>query len=244
MHLHTFKILTLDCYGTLIDWETGILNALQPLLQKSSLRLSDDELLEIFARHEVEQEAQTPAMLYRDVLTIVHDRIAKELRIKTSDEENKAFGYSVKNWPAFEDSPAALHYLKQHYKLVILSNVDCESFKGSNARLHADFDWIFTAQDISSYKPSPKNFEYLITQLSAKGYDKKDILHTAESLFHDHAPANKIGLASAWIHRRHAKYGFGATSKPSKMPHYDFRFTSLAEMVAAHQHELATQMVE
>jgi 2-haloacid dehalogenase len=120
---------------------------------------------------------------------------------------------------------------------VILSNVDRESFKGSNKLLQVDFDWIFTAQDIGSYKPSLKNFEYMISKLAAAGFNKNKILHTAESLLHDHAPANKIGIASAWIHRRHGKEGFGAASKPLEMPRYDVRFTSMGEMANAHKAE-------
>jgi 2-haloacid dehalogenase len=118
---------------------------------------------------------------------------------------------------------------------VILSNVDRQSFQASNSRLQVEFDHIFTAQDIGSYKPNQRNFDYLIAQLAAEGIRKQEILHTAESLFHDHLPANKAGLASAWIHRRHAQQGFGATQPPAAMPHYDFRFTSRAEMARAHR---------
>jgi 2-haloalkanoic acid dehalogenase type II len=162
------------------------------------------------------------------------------LQVKTTADEDALFGSSVPSWLAFDDSAAALQYLKKHYKLVILSNVDHKSFKGSNARLQVEFDHVFTAEDIGSYKPSPKNFDYMIAKLAAAGIQKHEILHTAESLFHDHLPANKIGLASAWVHRRHAQQGFGATHPPETMPHYDFRFTSMSEMAQAHQKELQT----
>jgi 2-haloalkanoic acid dehalogenase type II len=177
-------------------------------------------------------------MIYSRVLANVHARMAEEWGVKTSAEENARFGASVGDWPAFEDSPAALQYLKQHYKLVILSNVDRESFARTNKKLGVTFDGIFTAQDIGSYKPSLRNFEYLIAKMKKSGFGKETILHTAESLFHDHAPANKMGLASAWIHRRHAQEGFGATARPTEMPHYDFRFTSMREMADAHRAEL------
>jgi len=238
MKLTDFKVLTFDCYGTLIDWETGILNALQPLIDRSHHSLASDQVLECYARHEAAQEAQTPTMLYSQLLGVVHEKIAREWNVAATPEEHAGFGTSVGNWPAFEDSPAALQYLKRHYKLVILSNTDHASFRGSNARLKVEFDQIYTAQDIGSYKPSAGNFDYMIEKLSALGYRKQDILHVAESLFHDHAPANRAGLASAWIHRRHAKEGFGATSRPASMPRHDFRFTSMEEMAKAHAREL------
>jgi 2-haloacid dehalogenase len=121
---------------------------------------------------------------------------------------------------------------------VILSNVDRESFKGSNRRLGVAFDAIYTAQDIGSYKPSPANFQYMLDHLEDFGHGPADILHTAQSLFHDHAPARRFGLASAWIDRRHDLQGWGATPPAPEGAAYDFRFTSLAAMMKAHQEEL------
>ena len=146
------------------------------------------------------------------------------------------FGASVPDWPAFSDSAASLRYLRQHYQLVILSNVDRQSFSGSNERLGVAFDAVYTAQDIGSYKPDPANFDYMLAQMAARGVQPGAILHTAQSLFHDHAPAKQRGLATAWIDRRHDQPGWGATA-PSPGARYDFRFTSLADMVAAHQAE-------
>jgi 2-haloacid dehalogenase len=235
MQLTDFKVLSFDCYGTLIDWETGITEALQPLLARSKKALGRDQVLETFARHESSQESKTPARIYSELLGVVHTRMAKEWGIEPKAEESEAFGHSIPNWPAFADSSRALEYLKQHYKLVILSNVDRESFKASNARLQVDFDYIFTAQDIGFYKPNLRNFNYMIRKLGEAGHHKHEILHTAESLFHDHGPANQAGLASAWIYRRRAQKGFGATRPPDAMPKYDFRFASMAEMADAHR---------
>jgi len=235
--LSDFRALTFDCYGTLIDWETGILAGLQPLAARAGGKLPDDAILEAFARHEAAQEAETPDMLYSKLLSVVHARIAKEWGIAITAEEDARFGASVPDWPAFPDSAEALGYLKQHFKLGILSNVDRESFKGSNRRLGVEFDWIVTAQDVGSYKPSLRNFERMISTLAADGVAKGEILHTAESLFHDHVPANKMGLASAWVFRRHDKEGFGATSRPAEMPRIDFRLNSLADMAEAHRRE-------
>jgi 2-haloacid dehalogenase/putative hydrolase of the HAD superfamily len=237
--LGDFRALTFDCYGTLIDWETGILTGLRPLAAKTGGGNSDDAILETFARHEAAQEAETPDMIYSKLLSTVHGRIAKEWGVAGNAEDDARFGASVPDWPAFPDSAEALRYLKQHFKLGILSNVDRESFKGSNKRLGVAFDWIMTAQDIGSYKPSLRNFEFMIDTLKKAGVEKGQILHTAESLFHDHVPGNQMGLASCRVFRRHDTEGFCATSMPAEMPRIDFRFNSLAEMAEAHRRETA-----
>jgi 2-haloacid dehalogenase len=238
MKLTDFKALTFDCYGTLIDWETGLYAALQPLLQKGGITLGRDEALAAFARHESAQQAETPGMIYSELLAEVHRRLAREWRVSDTEADAVAFGKSVPDWPAFSDTEASLQYLQRYYKLVILSNVDRESFAGSNRRLGVAFDAICTAQDIGSYKPDPRNFAYLINTMAGLGVLKRNILHTAQSLHHDHAPGQAAGLATAWIDRRHQLEGWGATVPPVGTPRYDFRFGSMAEMVAAHQVEL------
>ena len=238
MRLTDFRVLTFDCYGTLIDWESGIFTALQDLLHKAAAPLSRDAALEMFAQHESAQEAETPGMLYSDVLARVHRRLAGALGLPTSEEEDRRFGASVPDWLAFADSAASLQYLKQHYQLVILSNVDRRSFAGSNKRLGIAFDAIFTAEDVGSYKPDSANFMYLLEQLKQRGLERPDILHTAQSLFHDHAPAKQAKLASAWIDRRHDQEGWGATMPAPEDSAFDFRFTSMADMVKAHQDDL------
>jgi len=238
MKLSDFKVLTFDCYGTLIDWESGMLNALAPLTDQLGGRLTRNEILEAHARYESSQQMQTPYKRYRELLPIVYRRLAEEWGLKTDWDECVRYGNSVKDWPAFPDSAQALAYLKQHYKLVILSNVDHESFAASNQKLGVDFDAIYTAEDIGSYKPSDRNFEYMLAMLKTRGYEKSDILHTAESMFHDHAPANRHGLKSCWIYRRQEQQGFGATMPPGEMPHYDFRFDSMKEMAEAHKNEM------
>jgi 2-haloalkanoic acid dehalogenase type II len=238
MRLSDFKVLTFDCYGTLIDWETGMVEALKPLTSRVNRALSRNEILEAHSRHESLQELETPALAYRTLLAVVYKRLAEEWRVPAKWSECLAYGQSIRSWPAFKDSAPALRYLKQHYKLVILSNVDNESFAFSNEKLEVEFDAVYTAEDVGSYKPSRRNFDYMLTKLAMLGVDKGHILHTAESLFHDHAPANEVGLKSCWIHRRHGEQGFGATVAPDKTPKYDFRFTSMAEFVTAHQAEL------
>jgi 2-haloacid dehalogenase len=239
MQLTDFRVLTFDCYGTLIDWETGIADALRPLLARLDRPPAREAALVAFARHETAQEAETPRMIYSDLLAAVHRRLAEEWRVAASDEDHRRFGASVPDWPAFPDSAPALQYLKQHYKLVILSNVDRESFKGSNRRLGVAFDAIYTAQDVGSYKPDPANFRYLLDRLAELGHGKQEILHTAQSLFHDHGPAKRFGLASAWINRRQQKEGWGATVAPPEGAAYDFTYPSLGAMAEAHRAELA-----
>lgn len=237
MKLTDFKVLTFDCYGTLIDWESGIRSGLAPLTDRLERNLTPNEILEAHARYESNQQRQTPAKPYQELLAVVYRRLAEEWGLSVPWDECLRYGRSVKDWPAFPDSAEALQYLKQHYKLVILSNVDNQSFAASNRKLGVDFDAVYTAEDIGSYKPADANFQYLLTMLRALGFGKSDILHTAESLFHDHAAANRHGLKSCWIYRRHGREGFGATMSPGATPGYDFRFNSLAEMVEAHKLE-------
>jgi 2-haloacid dehalogenase len=239
MKLTDFDTLTFDCYGTLIDWETGIFEGLKPLLDRVPQPLTRDQILEAHARHESSQQIYTPAKRYQDLLSIVYKRIAEEWQVPVTLEECITYGKSIRNWPAFPDTVKALQYLKQHYKLAILSNVDNESFTYSNAKLQVVFDAILTAEDIGSYKPSPRNFEYMLDKLGERGIKKEKILHTAESLFHDHRTANEFGLASCWIYRRHDKEGFGATMDPGLQPKIDFRFNSMGDLAKAHQEALS-----
>jgi putative hydrolase of the HAD superfamily len=239
MNLTDFKVLTFDCYGTLIDWESGMVAGLKPLTSRLAEPPSRDRILEAHARHESYQQRTTPACRYRDLLAVVHKRLAEEWGAPADWAESLAYGRSVGDWPAFADSAAALGYLKQHYQLVILSNVDNESFARSQAKLGVVFDAVFTAEDIGSYKPAERNFDYMLAKLGERGIGKHEILHVAESMFHDHKPANDFGLASCWIHRRHDQAGFGATMNPGDMPSYDFRFTSMAALAEAHRDALS-----
>ena len=235
MRLSDFKALSFDCYGTLIDWETGLSNALRPLADRSGR--SPEQLLEAYGPIEHQLEEEFPGLRYSELLQNVFIRLAEQLGVAVTSEEAAEFGASVGSWPAFSDSAEALAYLKQHFALIILSNVDRESFSRSNERLGVEFDQILTAEEIGSYKPSLRNFEYLIDRAGQAGIAKDQLLHVAQSLFHDHVPANTTRLRSAWIDRRHGKEGGGATVVPDPMPHFDFRFTSLGELAAAHRAE-------
>jgi len=232
MKLTDFKVLSFDCYGTLIDWESGILTALRPLAHRAGITLDGEAMLARFAAIESEQQAATPDMRYADLLSVVHGRLADAWGVADDATESARFGASIGDWPAFPDTVAGLRALGQRYRLVILSNVDRHSFQATQQRLGVTFDAIYTAQDIGSYKPDPRNFAYLLERLAEDGLRKSDLLHVAQSLFHDHAPANSIGLASAWIDRRHGAEGWGATVPPPEGVRYDFRFRTLGEMAA------------
>ena len=240
MRLTDFKALTFDCYGTLIDWESGIYNAMGPLLALCESPPARERALVAFAERESAQQAATPDLPYPALLALVHAQLAKDWDLPATAELHRRFGASVPDWPAFPDSAEALRALKQHFKLVILSNVDNLSFAGSNRRLGVTFDAIYTAQDIGAYKPNPRNFSYLIEHLRDDfGVGRDEILHTAQSLFHDHEPAQRAGLARAWIDRRRDVEGWGATMPPGERPTVDFHFGSMAELVEAHRAALA-----
>jgi 2-haloacid dehalogenase len=238
MKISDFKALTFDVYGTLIDWETGMVNGLKPLTNQVGRSLSRDEVLEAHAFHESSTQRQTPGKIYSQLLAVVYKRLAEEWSVNVTWNDCVTYGHSVQDWPAFKDSASALQYLKCHFKLIVLSNVDNTSFAYSNKKLQIAFDAIYTAEDAGSYKPSLRGFEYMLENLNRMGIAKGDILHTAESMFHDHGPANTFGLANCWIYRRHGKQGFGATMNPGDMPSYGCVFNSMAELVKAHQAEL------
>jgi 2-haloalkanoic acid dehalogenase type II len=237
MRLSDYSVLSFDCYGTLIDWETGIARALGPWLEQAGVRASREEILAAFADAEAPQQAATPDLLYPELLARVHAALAARFGISPDPQAARAFGASIADWPAFPDSAPALAYLKQHYRLVILSNVDRASFGQSQDRLKVAFDAVYTAQDIGSYKPDPRNFGYLLARLAEQGIAPREILHTAESLYHDHIPAKRFGLATCWIHRRVGQAGHGATRPPEVEVRPDFRFTTLGAMAAADRAE-------
>ena len=235
--LTDYKVLTFDCYGTLIDWESGIWDALQPLLMANCCDAVTRGMgLAAFAEIESAQEAATPDMLYSEILTRVHASFAARFGLDGSTTLDAAFGASVPHWPAFPDSADALRDLKRHFKLVILSNVNRDGFAASNRKLGVDFDAIYTAEDVGSYKPTPGNFEYMLEHLEADlGLAPGDVLHTAQSLFHDHVPAKDCGLANAWIDRQGLAEGghWGATARVAERPETDFLFPTMGAMAEA-----------
>ncbi|HHN66774.1 MAG TPA: haloacid dehalogenase [Thermopetrobacter sp.] len=226
------KVLSFDCYGTLIDWERGIIDAFAPLRRHNpGLELSGAAALSLFAAHEHAVQAADPALSYEQVLIAVHRRIAAELGAATYPGLDQAFAGSIRNWPPFADTTAALKRLKRRYRLLILSNVDNAGIAASIARLGVDFDAVLTAEDIGAYKPDRRNFEVLLQEVQERfGVGRDGLLHVAQSLFHDIAPASALRIATAWIDRQHQRHGghWGATPKPDPLPEPDMVFDDLA----------------
>jgi len=236
--LTSFKLLAFDVYGTLIDWEEGVVNALGSLLSKdSSKSYIREELLHVYHEFEANEQKSNPSMAYSELLATIHPKIAFKLGLAPpTSEENKAFGNSVGIWPPFPDTVDALKRLSKHYKLVVLSNVDQASFSRTNAGPlgGVTFDAILTAQDIGSYKPDLRNFEYMLDYANREfGIPKDQVLSTAQSQFHDHYPAKKMGLRSVYIARRGAVMGNVEESKQV----YDWKFNTLGEMADAVERE-------
>lgn len=244
----SFSCLTFDCYGTLVDWEGGIWEALTPLRRQlpASHPLHDDRFatLKAFIRLEGEVQRARPDALYRAVLAETYGRLAAELGVGAPDEDRARFGASVGDWPAYPDSADALRRLGKRFKLVILSNVDGDSFQRTLAQQlpGVEFDAVYTAQEIGSYKPDPRNFAYLVEHCDRDlGVAKDAIIHTAQALPHDHVPAAKAGLASAWIERGvDVKSAMGGELKDYKDDvAFSWRFRSLGEMADAVEAEAA-----
>jgi 2-haloacid dehalogenase len=224
----SFEVLTFDCYGTLIDWETGLLDALSAHVTAS------EAVLEAFARHEAALEAG-PYLKYKDVLAGCLRALGEEFGFDVSDEAAAAFGQSVRAWPAFADSAEALAELKQLFKLAVITNCDDDLFAASNAKLGVEFDWIITAEQARGYKPRIENFELAFERI---GLPRERILHVAQSLFHDHVPAKALGMTTVWIDRRGDRAGSGATPPADAAP--DITLPDLRSL-AARGRELQTQ---
>lgn len=207
-------VLTFDCYGTLIDWEAGILAGLQPILRQHGVTLDDERLLETYAEFEAAAE-RGPYQTYRTILAVSLDGIGARFGFTPSAAERAEFAGSVEAWPAFPDSAAALADLQRHFQLAILSNIDDDLFALSNRRLGVTFDYIITAQQVQSYKPGLAHFHEALRRL---GRPKERLLHVAQSLFHDHVPAKQIGLDTVWVNRRRGRAGFGATPPAEARP--------------------------
>ena len=233
MGLTDFDALSFDCYGTLIDWEAGIAAVLGRWARSRRLSLDEEALLAAFSRHEAAAEAEHPHEVYPAILARCMRGLGGELGAEVSEQDAQALARSVPSWPAFPDSRDALSALGERYKLIILSNVDRDSFAGSNRRLGVRFTSILTAQDIGSYKPSPRSFEALAAEASRLGIPRGRLLHVAQSLFHDHVPAKKAGLPTVWINRRRDKPGWGATPAPPADVAPDWEFPSMAAFADA-----------
>lgn len=214
LDLDAFDTLTFDCYGTLIDWERGLLEALEPVYAAHGVPLDPDQVLEAFARHEAELEAGT-YIRYAQVLSQALRLLGREHGFSPAEAETAGFARSVRDWPPFPDSGEALRRLATRYELVVITNCDDDLFNASAERLGVDFDRVITAEQVRSYKPSEQNFEIA---LEAIGRPRERVLHVAQSLYHDHVPAKHLGLATVWVDRRRDRGGTGATPPAQAEP--------------------------
>ncbi len=221
-----FKVLSFDCYGTLIDWERGIGEAMAPLLERHGVRVSAERILELYGRFERGAQGQRPFVNYRGVLRQIVQSFGTELGFRPSAEELDTLVVSLGGWPAFPDTVAALQELSGKYKLAIVSNVDLDLFSRSAETLQTRFEWVVSADMVGAYKPSRGHFERLF---EAARLPLEQHLHVAQSLYHDIRTANELGLASVWVNRTGAKSTPVVEARPD-VEVADLR--SLAKLVA------------
>lgn len=235
LDFNQFEVVSFDCYGTLIDWESGILPVLKHLLSNREIDFSDERTLEMFAEFESELEKEHNEYIkYREVLQQVVQKIGQRFNFEPLETESgteiNCLVESIKNWQPFPDTVAALSALKRKYKLAVISNIDNDLFAGTAKHLKVEFDWVITAEQARSYKPSSRNFELA---LETMGIPPEKLLHVAQSLYHDIVPATSMGISTVWVNRRHNKTGFGATMPASGQPDLEVPdLKTLVELIA------------
>jgi len=225
-----FRLLTFDCYGTLVDWETGILGVLTPWAAAHQLAARPEELLAAFGAAESAVERERPQTVYKDILRESMGRIAASFGKTARTEEREALAKSVGDWPVFADTPAALRALKNWHKLMVVSNVDGDSFARTATKLGVVLDGFVSAEQVGAYKPDRRMFDRARAVARDWGVPPQQILHVAQSLYHDIVPAKGLGWSTVWVDRRAGRAG-GATPKTSGDVAPDLRVTSLGELV-------------
>ncbi len=214
MDFSRFEAVSFDCYGTLIDWEAGLLPALRSLLANHGKELADSNVLELYGEFEAEAESGT-YQTYRNVLESVVRRFGERLGFLPSSTELRSLHESIPQWPPFEDTVGALQKLHRRYKLAIISNIDDDLFAETQKLFGVKFDHVITAQQAKSYKPSLNNFRLALERI---GIAPGRLLHAAQSVYHDVIPAQSLGIATAWVNRRSARPGVGAVRKAAGTP--------------------------
>lgn len=230
LDLRRFKALTFDCYGTLIDWEKGILGFVTPLCRAQGKDWSEAQILEAFADIEHRHQEADPAARYPDILARSFLDLADRLGLRRDLEAAAAFGGSVPAWPPFPDTPAAFAELHGRFTLGILSNVDRANLAASITAIGTAPHFTVTAEDVGHYKPHRAHFDRALAHLATLGIGREEVLHVAQSKFHDIAPARALGLRCVWVNRRARRTGAGATPEAHVVP--DWSVTSLAEIAA------------
>jgi len=225
MAFESIRLITFDCYGTLIDWESGMLAALRPVLSRDGRKAPDAQILELYGEIEAELESG-PYLPYRQVLAQAAREIGHRVGCDVAADAGRGFAESLKRWKPFSDTIPALQSLARRFRLGIISNVDDDLFSETRKMLApVEFDFVVTAQQMQSYKPSHRNFEEAIRR---SGLGKDQILHAGQSLYHDIAPANALGIRNVWVNRQSIRPGSGAAKPGAASPTYEVR--SLAEL--------------
>jgi 2-haloacid dehalogenase len=224
MEFEAIRLITFDCYGTLIDWENGILEGLRPTFSRDGRKPADAQLLEQYGEIEAEIEAG-PYLPYRQVLSRTVQEMGRRMGVAISGQQGAEFAQSLTRWKPFDDTVAALQSLKKRFRLGIISNVDDDLFAQTRKKLAVEFDLVVTAQQVQSYKPSHRNFEEAVRR---SGVSREQMLHAGQSLYHDIAPANALGIRSVWVNRPSIRPGSGAARPGSATPSYEVR--TLAEL--------------
>lgn len=209
-----FKVLTFDCYGTLMDWESGIFSALRPILAAHGKTISDAQLLEMYGDLEAKAE-QGEYRTYRDVLQKVVSGFGDELGFQPSEQEKRSLPDSLRNWLPFPDTVEALQRLKSKFKLAVISNIDDDLFADTARKLKVKFDHVVTAQQARSYKPGLQIFRLALQTI---GSEPDEILHCAQSVYHDVVPARSLGLTTVWVNRLSPRAGSGAAKAALGQP--------------------------
>jgi 2-haloacid dehalogenase len=227
LDFNRFEILTFDCYGTLINWEAGMLPVLRRILAAHQIKIDDASLLKLYGDFEMLSE-QGDFHPYREVLKSVVQRFGANLGFTPTDEQCSSLPDSLAAWEPWPDTVAALRQLKSRFRLAIISNVDDDLFAVTRPKLGVDFDEVVTAQQAQAYKPSMKIFELALSRIQAPAHR---VLHVGQSLFHDAVPAQTLGLATVWVNRPSARPGVGAVKAVEAKP--DLTVTSLEELASA-----------
>lgn len=239
MRLTDFDVLTFDMIGTLIDFERGLLDFMRPRLLRVKHDIDDTDILEIYARSQGEVRARAPMLNFSGRLPQIWEGVAAHYGVAVDPADAAAIVRSARQWPAFPDSPAALAELKRHFRfLVVVTNGDRVSARVMANNLGSPFSEIITEEDMGVAKPDPRAFEYFIAHLERLGVKKERILHVAQSQYHDIGTARDVGLATAWIYRRHGQPGYGGTQAPPRFTAPDFLAVSLEDLVRQYQLDL------
>ncbi len=231
MKFSDFDTLTFDVVGTLIDFETGILDWFRPTLSRYRVSKTDEEVLTAFAAVEDRYQRETPEKPFTKMLPLIYGDMASGWNIGFRDEDAESFRDSIRSWPPFPDTVEALEELGTRYRLVAVTNADAWALEHMSANMGDPFQERITCDEVGINKPSPRVFEYVLEKLAPRGVEKRDVLHTAQSQYHDIAPATRMGLATMWIERRHGKDGFGATPRPEEVVTPTFHAASMDDFV-------------